>query len=97
VGRGTNPRLRHYVPQLHLRRFLGASGRLWIWDREQDRVFRATPRAVAADARFYDLDEFAAQGHDRNEMERQFSAFEDKVSRITVEWIEWIRNESPQF
>ena len=48
----SSPELHHYVPQFYLRRFLDASGRLWAWDRDKDRVFQTTPKSMARGVRF---------------------------------------------
>ena len=87
----SEPKLHHYVPQFHLRRFRDDSGRLWVWDRDRDRVFESGPAALAAESSFYFLDAFAKEGHDPLEMERQFSTLEYDVARITDQWIEWTR------
>jgi hypothetical protein len=86
-----NPKLHHYVPQFYLRRFIDAAGRLWIWDRDHDRVFSTGPRSVAAESNFYFLSDFVEQGHDPLTMEKQFADIEAQVSAITGRWLEWIR------
>jgi len=85
--------LHHYVPQFYLRRFLDDSGRLWAWDRDNDRVFRTTPKSLAAERSFYHLDLYA----DENpmEMEKQFSHIEQEVAQITAQWLEWIPGGDP--
>jgi hypothetical protein len=37
------PRDHHYVPQLLLRRFVNADGKLWIYDLKQERMFPSNP------------------------------------------------------
>lgn len=91
----SNPKLHHYVPQFYLRRFADQAGRLWVWDREADRVFSARPGSVAAESNFYFLTELAEQGHDPLTMERQFAAIEAEVSAITGQWLDWIRHGKP--
>ena len=91
----SEPKLHHYVPQFYLRRFCDASGRLWAWDRDTDRVFATTPRSVAAEQSFYYLDVYGAQGHDPLTMEKQFAALEQDVARITDQWLGWIRAGEP--
>lgn len=83
------PRLHHYVPQFYLRRFCDLSGRLWAWDREEDRVFSTAPKSLAAERDFYYLDLYADE--DPLVMERQFAELEYDVARITAQWIEWTR------
>jgi hypothetical protein len=87
----SDPKLHHHVPQFYLRRFCDASNRLWIWDRDRDRVFTTNPRSVAAERSFYYLDFLADEGHDPLTMERQFASLEHEVACITDQWIEWIR------
>jgi hypothetical protein len=86
----SDPKLHHYVPQFYLRRFRDKSGRLWAWDREEDRVLHPTPRSVAAERSFYYLDLYADE--DPLAMEKQFARLEYDVARITTQWIEWIRD-----
>lgn len=87
----SDPKLHHYVPQFYLRRFVDDDGRLWVWDRDRDRIFPCAPRSVAAETNFYFLDEFAKLGHDPLTMERQLADLEREVATITGQWIEWIR------
>src|ERR1017187_6121757 len=89
------PRLHHYVPQFYLRRFTDASGQLWLWDRDRDRVFRTQPNKVAAENNFYWHEELAALGHDPLVMEKQFSQLEGEVAQITGQWLEWLRGMKP--
>lgn len=91
----SDPKLHHYVPQFYLRRFADKIGRLWVWDRDRDRVFATSPSSVAAESNFYFLPEFAKLGHDPLTMERQFSDLEGQVSIITDQWLEWIRKGKP--
>ena len=89
------PKLHHYVPQFYLRRFTDASGQLWLWDRDRDRVFRTRPERIAAENDFYWHDELAAAGHDPLTMEKQFSHLEGEVAMITGQWLEWLREMKP--
>lgn len=88
-------KLHHYVPQFYLRRFTDPSGRLWAWDKINDRAFRTQPKAVAAESNFYLLPELAENGYAPVEMERQFADLEGEVSAITGQWLDWIRHGSP--
>jgi hypothetical protein len=88
----SEPKLHHYVPQFYLRRFCEASGRLWAWDREADRVFATNPGSVAAERSFYYLDVLAEQGHDPLTLEKQFASIEHETARITSQWIECTRD-----
>lgn len=87
------PKLHHYVPQFYLRRFLDDSGRAWIWERDSDRVFQATPGSIAAERHFYFLDLYVEE--DPVAMEKQFSELESEVAKITSQWIEWVRAGEP--
>lgn len=87
----SDPKLHHYVPQFYLRRFVDDEGRLWVWDRDRDRIFPSGPRSVAAETSFYFLDEIAEQGHDPLTMERQLADLERDVAMITGQWLERIR------
>jgi hypothetical protein len=89
------PRLHHYVPQFYLRRFTDSSGRLFLWDRDRDRVFRTRPNGVAAENNFYWHEELAVLGHDPLVMEKQFSQLEGEVAIITGQWLDWLRDMKP--
>jgi Protein of unknown function (DUF4238) len=89
------PKLHHYVPQFYLRRFTDASGQLWLWDRDGDRVFRTRLNRVAAENNFYWHEELAALGHDPLVMEKQFSELEGEVALITGQWLDWLRVMKP--
>jgi hypothetical protein len=92
----SQPKLHHYVPRFYLNRFTDPSGYLWIWERDQDRVFRTKPNRVAAEKDFYRIAELAEQGHDPLLMEKQFSHLEGEVAQITGQWLDWLRAMKPQ-
>jgi len=91
----TDPRRHHYVPQFHQRRFAGADGRLWVWDKTADRVFQTTPGSIAVEADFYRLREFEKLGRDPFTMEKQLSEMEGQMSLITEQWLGWLRAIEP--
>jgi hypothetical protein len=91
----TDPKLHHYVPQFYLRRFADSAGRLWVWDRDNDRIFSTGPRGIAAESHFYFLTDFVEMGHDPFTMEKQFADLEGEVSTITGQWLDWIRQGEP--
>lgn len=91
----SQPKLHHYVPQFHLRRFTDAAGRLWLWDRDRDRIFPARPKGIAAENNFYWLDVLAEQGHDPLAMEKQFAGLEGDPARITDQWLGWLAGIAP--
>jgi len=91
----SEPKLHHYVPQFHLRRFADGDGRLWAWDKRADRVFRTSPGGVAAEKQFYRLTQYEADGHDPLSMEKQLSDMEAQVSIVTNQWLEWLPQMEP--
>lgn len=86
----TEPKLHHYVPQFHLRRFADEKGRLWAWDRHADRVFQTSPGGIAAETQFYRLTQYEADGHDLLTLEKQLSDMEGEVALITDQWLGWL-------
>ena len=76
--------LQHFVPQFYLKRFVGPDGLLWVYDKDTDHVFQASPRNLAAEHGFYSLpDAFP----DSALMEQQFSDLEQQASLITEDWL----------
>jgi Protein of unknown function (DUF4238) len=92
----STPKLHHYVPQFYLRRFTDASGRLWLWDRNQDCTFATRPNSVAAENNFYHLTELIKHGYDPLTMEKQFSDLEGQVALITDQWLGWLQQVEPE-
>ena len=90
------PKLHHYVPQFYLRRFADEQGRLWVWDKEADRVFSTTSGSIAAQTQFYRLTQYESEGHNPYEMERQLSELEGYVSKITDQWLDWLPQMEPE-
>lgn len=78
-----SPKLHHFVPQFHLRRFADENGRLWAWDKQADRVFHTSPASIAAGTQFYRLTQYESAGHDPLTMEKQLSDLEGQVALIT--------------
>lgn len=89
------PKLHHYVPQFHLRRFADELGRLWAWDKGSDRIFPTSSGGIAAQNQFYRLTQFEASGHDPVTMEKQLSEMEGEVSLITDQWLKWLADMRP--
>jgi len=83
-------KLHHYVPQFYLRRFVNEEGDFWAWDKINDRLFRTTPKSVAAESDFYKLYGFAGLEHALLTMEKQFADLEGQVSLITDQWLRWL-------
>ena len=88
-------KLHHYVPRFYLRRFASDKGRFWVWDKTTDKSFSTTPKAIAAEADFYKLHDFAKMGRDPLTMEKQFCELEGQVCLITDQWLHWLRELSP--
>ncbi len=91
----TAPKLHHYVPQFHLRRFADEKGRLWAWDKLSDRVFQTSSGSVAAEKQFYRLTQYEIDGHDPLVMEKQLADMEGQVALITDQWLEWLPAMAP--
>ncbi len=89
------PKLHHYVPQFHLRRFADARGRLWVWDKTSDRMFDTMPGRIAAETQFYRLTQYETEGQDPLATEKQLSVIEGEVAKITDQWLEWLPNMAP--
>lgn len=92
----TNPKLHHFVPQFHLRRFANADGKICVWDRDRDRTFWTGANSIAAETHFYRLHQYEALGHDGATMEKQLSALEAEASAITDQWLGWLRDAGPR-
>ena len=76
--------LHHFVPQFYLKRFVGPDGLLWVYDKDTDHVFQASPRNLAAEHGFYSLpDAFP----DSALMEQQLSDVEQGAALITEDWL----------
>jgi hypothetical protein len=89
------PKLHHYVPQFHLRRFADAKGQLWAWDKEADRIFLTSPGGIAAETQFYRLTQYEPDGHDPLTLEKQLAEMEAEVAMITGQWLDWLPQMDP--
>jgi Protein of unknown function (DUF4238) len=89
------PKLHHYVPQFHMKRFADSEGKIWVWERDLDRAFTTSSRAIAAETHFYRLTQYEKLGHDPSAMEKQFAEIESDVFQITDQWLDWLRTISP--
>lgn len=76
--------LQRFVPQFYLRRFLGKSKKIWVYDKETDRIFATSPRNLAAEHGLYTLQNFV---DDPLYLEKSFSGLEEEASTITDSWI----------
>jgi Protein of unknown function (DUF4238) len=92
---GSEPKLHHYVPQFHLRRFANSDGQIWAWNKHTDAIFPTSPAGIAAEKHFYRMTDLAEQGHDPLTMEKQLSQIEGDTSLITDQWLGWLRECRP--
>ena len=83
--------LHHYVPRFYLARFVDATGKLWVFDKNIHRVFQATPDKVAAENGFYNVQHLIPLGEDPALMEKQLADLESEVSNITANWLHLLR------
>ncbi|MBA2933070.1 DUF4238 domain-containing protein [Sphingomonas sp. CGMCC 1.13654] len=89
------PKLHHYVPQFHLRRFADSKGCLWVWDKQNDRIFSAPPAGMAAETHFYRLTQYEGLGYDPAMMEHQLSSLEAAMAAVTGQWLDWLPDMAP--
>lgn len=82
-----DPKLHHYVPRFHLRRFASERGYVFAFDKTTGKVFAASPRTLAAEMQFYKLPEFTGTGVDPLFLEKQFAEIEGEASNITACWL----------
>ena len=81
----------HFVPQFLLRNFTNESGKLWVYDKSEDRAFPSGTQNIACDGYFYD-DETVAQvtGEDQF-VEKALAAAEGKWSANLSTVLERVR------
>jgi hypothetical protein len=89
------PKLHHYVPRFHLRRFQDATSNLWVFDKETQRAFRTTPKRIAAERHFYRVTDVIGTECDPLFLEREFSSLEGSVSTLTEHWLTTARAVRP--
>lgn len=66
----------HYVSQVYLRRFAAEVGKVWVYDKEDDRIFGPTSTAnIAHEHDFYNLRE-GSKSNDPKIVEKQLAKFE---------------------
>jgi hypothetical protein len=79
----SRPRIKnqHLVPQFYLRHFCSAQGRLFAFDKPQQKVFCTTPNGVGSSQLFYDLPaSFLKHGADPQIVEKTLAAAETRYS-----------------
>lgn len=86
-GKVAEPKLHHYVPRFHLARFADERGRLWVLDKEKEKVFPVSPEGIAAERHFYKLPEFIGTPTDPLFLEKQFADLEGEACQITAGWL----------
>jgi hypothetical protein len=79
------PKLHHYVPQFYLKRFT-ENGRLWVFDKQTLRTFKADVRGVAAETHFCRIPEVVGTDADPLIFEKYFSEMEGAAATITDLW-----------
>lgn len=87
VAEGSKPKLHHFVPRFHLARFAGDGGRIWTFDKENNKIFPAGPNNIAAERQFYRLPEFTGTEVDPLFLEKQFAGIEGEACNITSCWL----------
>ena len=73
--------IQHYVPQSVLRRFCDRGGQLHVFDKRERRVFKSSPRNVAAERDFYDIE--TSDG--RLSLENHLSRLEGEAAEIVTQ------------
>jgi len=82
----SEPKHHHYVPRFYLSRFTDNRNKLWVLDKQTEKVFPANPDSIGVQKQFYRLDDLSKDGIDPLEMEKQFADLEYQVSNITNNW-----------
>ena len=77
----TAPKLHHYVPRFYLASFVDAKKFLWVYDKDAERIFAASPERIAGETQFYRLPKSVAIG-DPLFIEKAFAALESKAAPI---------------
>jgi len=78
----SEPKLHHYVPRFYLTYFLDASQKLWVYDKQTDRVFATGPTRIAAETQFYQLPASIVGTLDPLSIEKALSDLESRASAI---------------
>ena len=84
----SEPKHHHYVPRFYLSRFTDSRSKIWVLDKQENKVFPSTPNNIGGQNQFYRLDELAEHDIDPLEMEKQFADLEYQVSNITSNWFQ---------
>ena len=88
----TEPKLHHYVPRFYLKHFLDAKQKLWVYDKDADKVFKTTPSKIAAENQFYRLPEPFVGEKGPFSIETALSSLESMVSGIIARIISDVSN-----
>lgn len=72
----------HYIPQFHLRQFGhgDGNGRIWVYDKTSDEIFRRSVKSVAGERGYYSVRDPQRGTHD--DLERLFSKLESNVAPL---------------
>lgn len=77
----------HYVPRFYLERFININGKLWVFNKIRNQIFQTSPKNIAGEIGFYDIDEFKKIGLDPLLMEKQLAEMESETRAITENWL----------
>lgn len=91
----SEPKLHHYVPRFYLNYFLDPNQRLWIYDKEADRVFATAPNRIAAENQFYRLPGPIVSSSDPLSIEKALAALESRASAIIAHVVAEVKNLAP--
>lgn len=75
-------KLHHYVPRFYLKNFVGADGKLYVYDKNSGRIFSASPNKIAAETHFYRLPRSIPKSIDSLVIEKNLSELESTTSMI---------------
>jgi len=89
------PKLHHYVPQSYLSRFTDAKSRLWVWDKDTDRIFPSSTEGIAAEKHFYRFTDLTGTAKDPLLIENAFAQLEGDIAKTTKKWIAELKEMKP--
>jgi hypothetical protein len=86
------PKLHHYVPRFYLNNFVGANGKLCVYDKDLDKEFEVSPNKIAAKTHFYRIPEPIPESIDPLVIEKNLSKLESKASTTMKKIVDEISN-----
>jgi len=81
----------HFVPQFLLRNFTNESGKLWVYDKSEDRSFPSGTQGIACDGYFYDDETVTHVTGEDQFVEKALAAAEGKWSATLSSALDRIR------